>query len=63
VTDPFDHLSEGTKYLLDALSIATMLGALVSYLPSIAALLTVIWTLIRIYESKTVQGWLGKGDG
>jgi hypothetical protein len=30
-------------------------------LPSIAALFTIVWTAIRIYETRTVQEWLGKG--
>jgi hypothetical protein len=37
------------------------MGTLMSWLPSIAALFTIIWTAIRIYETKTVQGWLKKG--
>jgi hypothetical protein len=35
---------------------------LMSWLPAVAALLSIIWTLLRIYESKTVQGLLGKKD-
>jgi chromate transport protein ChrA len=35
-------------------------ATLVSWLPSIAALLTIVWTLIRIYETETVQAMLGK---
>ena len=30
-------------------------------LPAVAALFTIIWTAIRIYETDTVQGWFGKG--
>lgn len=54
------HIPEGIKHLIDALSIGTMLGTLFQMLPNVAALLTVIWTLIRILESNTVQRWLGK---
>ena len=53
-----DHISDGLKHGLDLLSIATLLGTLVSVLPSIAAGLTIVWTLLRIYESPTVTGWL-----
>jgi hypothetical protein len=52
--------SETIKYGVDALSIATVLGTLMNILPSIAALFTIVWTAIRIYETKTVQGWLTK---
>ena len=53
-----DHLNEGTKHVLDGLSLITVLGALVDVLPAIAALFTLIWTGIRIYETGTVQGWI-----
>lgn len=61
MTNPLEHLSDGTKHVIDALSIGTMLGALVQLLPSLAAILTIIWTAIRIYETRTIQGLLGKG--
>jgi hypothetical protein len=57
-----DHLNEGTKHFLDGLSLLTVLGTLMSWLPAVAALLSIIWTVLRIYESKTVQGLLGKKD-
>jgi hypothetical protein len=55
-----DHLTEGTKHVLDGLSLVTVLGALMDMLPAIAALFTIIWTGIRIYETKTVQGWINR---
>jgi hypothetical protein len=48
------------KYAVDAASIFTVVGTIVSVLPAVAALFTIIWTAIRIYETKTVQRWLGK---
>ena len=57
-----DHLNEGTKHVLDGLSLITVLGTLMDWLPAVAALLSIIWTLLRIYESKTIQGLLGKKD-
>lgn len=59
--DFFHDLSDGVKNTLDALSIVTVVGTLMDMLPSIAATLTIVWTAIRIYETDTVQGWLGKG--
>ena len=53
-----EHLSEGTKHVLDGLSVITVLGALVDILPAVAALFTIVWTGIRIYETNTVQGWI-----
>jgi hypothetical protein len=57
-----EHLNEGTKHVLDGLSLITVLGTLMDWLPAVAALLSIVWTLLRIYESKTIQKWLGKKD-
>ena len=51
---------ETAKNIADALSILTVVGTLIDMLPSIAALISIVWSVIRIYETKTVQGWLGK---
>lgn len=55
-----EHLQESTKHVLDTASIATAVGTMMQLLPAIAALFTIIWTTIRIYETKTVQKLLGK---
>jgi hypothetical protein len=49
---------EATKTAVDALSFMTVLGTLMDLLPSIAALFTIIWTGIRIYETETVQKFI-----
>jgi hypothetical protein len=51
---------ETAKHVVDALSLVTVVGTLVQLLPAIAALFTIIWTAIRIYETDTVQKLLGK---
>ncbi|NLR72867.1 hypothetical protein HGI47_18485 [Novosphingobium sp. ERN07] len=56
--DLIEHLPDRLKQLLDALSLATVLGNLISMLPAIATILPIIWWLIRIYETPTVQGLL-----
>ena len=61
MTKYFESIDEHTKHLIDGVSVATVMGTLMSWLPAIAALFTIIWTVIRIYETKTVQGWLKKG--
>jgi hypothetical protein len=55
-----EHLQESTKHVLDTASIATAVGTIMQVLPAIAALFTIVWTLIRIYETKTIQKLLGK---
>jgi len=51
---------EATKHAVDALSLLTVLGTLMEALPAIAALFTIIWTGIRIWETKTVQKLIRK---
>jgi hypothetical protein len=51
---------ETAKHVVDALSIMTVVGTLVEMLPSIAAIFTIVWTLIRIWETETVQNLFGR---
>lgn len=53
-------VAETTKQTIDAISIFTVVGTLSDILPPMAALITIVWTAIRIYETDTVQGLLGK---
>ena len=55
-----DMATEGTKQVVDAVSVFTVVGTLGDMLPPMAALFTIIWTGIRIYETETVQGLLGR---
>jgi hypothetical protein len=55
-----NHMSEGAKHVGDAVSLITVVGTLAQILPSIAAIFTIVWTSIRIYETKTVRKLLGK---
>jgi hypothetical protein len=52
--------TESTKTLVDGLSVVTVVGTIGELLPPMAALFTLIWTGIRIYETKTVQRLLGR---
>jgi hypothetical protein len=54
------ELSDSTKHVVDALSVATVLGTLVEFLPAIAALFTIVWTGIRIWETDTVKRLFGR---
>ena len=60
--DPFMNMDEASKHIIDFASVLTVLGTLADMLPAIAAVFTIVWTAIRIYETKTVQRWLGKSD-
>jgi hypothetical protein len=57
------EISESAKHVVDALSVITVLGTLVEMLPSIAAVFTIVWTGIRIWETDTVRGWTGRTGG
>lgn len=46
---------EIVKTVGDAVSVFTVVGTLIEMLPSIAALFTILWTGIRIYETDTVK--------
>jgi hypothetical protein len=50
---------ETVKYVIDGVSFLTVVGTLAEALPAVAAIFTIVWTTIRIWETKTVQGWLG----
>lgn len=53
--DP-DHVAKAT---MDIMSLFVVAGTLIDALPSIAAGVSVLWGCIRIYETETVQRWLG----
>lgn len=57
-------LSEHAKTTGDIIAAGVTVGTVLSWLPHIAAALTIIWTLIRIYETQTVQSilnWVRRG--
>lgn len=67
VKDHFKHridflinLPSSVKTFLDSVSIASIIATFAAWLPAIATLLSILWTLIRIYETRTVQRLLGK---
>ena len=53
-------MSESAKHLVDVVSLVTVLGTLVDFLPALAAGFSIVWTVIRIWESDTVQKMLGR---
>jgi hypothetical protein len=55
--------TETIKSVVDGLSIVTVIGTLADMLPSVAAVFTIVWTAIRIWETPTVQNWVKKLGG
>lgn len=58
----YKEVPEIDKSVIDLFSVGTVVGVMANYIPTIAALLTIIWTTLRIYETKTVRRWLGKKE-
>lgn len=46
-------MSDTAKHVADALSVATVVGTLATWLPPIAAMLSIVWTLFRLIEMVT----------
>jgi hypothetical protein len=46
--------------MVDAASVFTVVGTMMDVFPAVAAIFTIIWTGIRIYETDTVRKLLGK---
>ena len=51
---------ETLKHILDGASLLTVIGTLVEFLPAISALLSIVWLVIRIYETETVKKLLNR---
>lgn len=51
--------NDNTPNVVDAGAVTLWLATIVNVLPSIAAILSIIWFAIRILESETVQKMLG----
>lgn len=48
------------KHIIDAVSVSTAAATFIGWLPHVAAILSIVWSIIRIYETKTVQRMLGR---
>lgn len=51
---------ETAKTAVDAVSLVTVVGTLTDVLPAVAALFTIIWTALRIWETETVKKLTGR---
>jgi len=52
--------SVATKTGGDVLSLAVVASTLLEWLPALAAVVSIIWGVIRIYETRTVQGLVAR---
>ena len=51
-------MNEHAKPIVDLSSITVVLATLVEWLPAAAAMASLIWSVIRIYETQSVQRWI-----
>lgn len=57
------HLGDNAKHILDGVSLLTVLATLSAWLPPLAALISIVWGCIRIFETQTVQAWVKRRKG
>lgn len=55
-----ERMNDIVKLALDGMSIGTIVGTFLGWLPHIAAILSVVWMAIRILETHTVRRLMGK---
>ena len=48
-------MEEAQKTIVDTLSLAVVGATLIKWLPAIAALFSIVWTIVRIAETDTFQ--------
>lgn len=58
--DVYKDIPTLERHLLDIASVGTVIGTMTSHLPSVAALLTILWTGIRVWETDTVRSITGR---
>lgn len=57
-----DHVPGAVKLSFDFVSAGIVVGTIAQLLPHLAAILTIVWTLIRIFETDTVKGFMRRGS-
>jgi hypothetical protein len=53
-------MQEEAKVAVDALAVTTTVSTLMGWIPAVAAALSIIWTVIRIFETNTIQNLIHK---
>ena len=48
-------MQEEAKNAVDALAVTTTVSTLMGWLPAVAAALSIVWTVVRIFETNTIQ--------
>ena len=53
-------MDQETKTAIDVVAVSATTGSVLGWLSPLAAALTIVWTLIRIYETETIKELIKK---
>jgi chromate transport protein ChrA len=53
-------MQEETKAVMDVIAVGGTIGTVAGMLPPLAALVTILWTCLRIWETETVQNFINR---
>lgn len=56
----YEHIPDSLKHVVDAVCGAITVSVIMGWIANATAVLSLLWILIRLKETKTMQGWLGK---
>jgi|TARA_R110002124_G_scaffold58593_1_gene163091 hypothetical protein len=48
------------KTVIDALAVTTTVSTLMGWMPAVAAALSIVWTVVRIFETDTIQNLINR---
>ena len=48
-------MQEEAKAVVDVVAVTTTVSTLMGWLPAVAAALSIVWTVVRIFETNTIQ--------
>jgi len=54
-------MDEPTKNMIDVSAGGVTIGAVMQWIPEVTAVASLIWVVIRIYETKTIQRCIKRG--
>jgi len=56
----YENVPENVKHVVDGIAAYITISAVMGWIANATAVLSLVWVIIRLYETNTVQGWLGK---
>jgi hypothetical protein len=60
LTPDSESMNEEIKYAVDGVSVGTVIATIAGWLPEIAALFTILWSAVRLWETETVKKLTGR---